>query len=136
MTFYTLCVTAICCGLKVGVSTLTRNPFRERNSRSRLTPSDKTFSFYSCLPILFILVVLGQSVAQAQVRSVPIRWCIVEGAPAETDPSAVGEPNTDSVAWPPRTHQRSDIYSTSGRDTTFFFIEYRRLERAEFPDSG
>lgn len=39
-----------------------------------------------------------------QTRSIPIRWCIIEGAPAEANPGAVGEPDADNVAW--RRHER------------------------------
>ena len=60
---------------------------------------------YFLLPILLALSIFVPDRADAQVRSIPIRWCIVEGAPAATNPEAVGEPDTDSVAW--RRHERT-----------------------------
>ena len=62
-------------------------------------------SLYFLLPIILALGIFVPDKADAQVRSVPIRWCIVEGAPAATNPEAVGEPDTDSVAW--RRHERT-----------------------------
>lgn len=61
-------------------------------------------------PALIIAALLGFGLAaelapaEAQTRSIPIRWCIVAGAPADINPGAVGEPDTDNVAW--RRHER------------------------------
>lgn len=71
------------------------------------------------LPILGFLVLLSISTGGlGQDYSLPIRWCVIgddangngvadageEGAPAFTDPSLVGEPDTDNVLW--RRHER------------------------------
>ncbi len=70
------------------------------------------------LQLLGCLVVLHVDSASAQTYSVPIRWCVVandtnddgdfdageDGAPAFTDPAAVGEPDTDNLLW--RRHER------------------------------
>ena len=37
--------------------------------------------------------------------SIPIRWCAVQGAPADTTPGNVNEPDTDNVLW--RRHERT-----------------------------
>jgi len=42
--------------------------------------------------------------SQAQTRSIPIRWCVVAGAPAASNPAGVGEPDADNVLW--RRHER------------------------------
>lgn len=57
------------------------------------------------LPIcLLVFSLLPATEAQGQDLAVPIRWCVVEGAPAATSPAFVDEPDTDNVLW--RRHER------------------------------
>jgi len=105
MTFYNLSAIGLLSQLVGLVIARSHRFIHHAKENSGLASSNRKLSLQHLLAIILILLVLGQSTAQAQVRSVPIRWCIVEGAPADTDPSAVGEPNTDSVAW--RRHERT-----------------------------
>ena len=110
------------------------HPYEARLSRPWPRPS---VSIATVMALIAFVTMAAPAAAAGppgqELIAVPIRWCAVQGSPAQANPASLGEPDTDNVLW--RRHERpSDGIWIPGVNITFrSAFTALVLNQAEFP---